>query len=398
MKVCSYCDRTFHKTEHLLRHERSHTGEKPFHCLKCGRRYARSDVLLRHVKFFHSQDASSQGEQSTSDNTTRPDGDGLQDCIQVESAGNSTREAASQADPEPVTEPAAARNMAPPDVSELMRTEQSVATELDTLAAASILHAGRGRPDEVEATAVPDEMSPQPASARGLMPSLATPPPDLLSYATGLFNGGVDVIPSPSMFMIDNVYTNDPPPGNGIFGLPYNNFSMLDFMDLPLPGDSPQTARSSQLSSTDRASSIPLERFAQVSRLWPGNKSRMANRTAFASKIWADVASYKGDNICTNVFVSESSPTPVISKENESKWGMDEDKRQELIREFASNSGPDDNGLAFPPTRLLNLGLDIAFRQPHSLLPFIHRPTFSAKLAPNSIVFSVYALLLTGID
>ncbi|KAH8593151.1 hypothetical protein B0O99DRAFT_222582 [Bisporella sp. PMI_857] len=49
-KKCSFCDRTFTKQEHLRRHQRTHTGERPFGCPKCSRRYGRSDVLARHIQ------------------------------------------------------------------------------------------------------------------------------------------------------------------------------------------------------------------------------------------------------------------------------------------------------------------------------------------------------------
>ncbi|RKF64835.1 putative c2h2 type zinc finger domain containing protein [Erysiphe neolycopersici] len=49
-KQCSYCDRKFSKVEHLKRHERSHTGERPYTCPKCQKSFSRSDVLIRHLK------------------------------------------------------------------------------------------------------------------------------------------------------------------------------------------------------------------------------------------------------------------------------------------------------------------------------------------------------------
>lgn len=66
-RKCQYCEKTFFKTEHLLRHERGHTKERPFQCKTCGRVYGRqygnpedtsesttdfrlSDTLLRHAK------------------------------------------------------------------------------------------------------------------------------------------------------------------------------------------------------------------------------------------------------------------------------------------------------------------------------------------------------------
>ncbi|KAH8698713.1 hypothetical protein BGW36DRAFT_426405 [Talaromyces proteolyticus] len=49
-KTCDYCGRLFTKTNHLERHLRSHTKEKPFRCDNCGRQYSRQDSLLRHQR------------------------------------------------------------------------------------------------------------------------------------------------------------------------------------------------------------------------------------------------------------------------------------------------------------------------------------------------------------
>ncbi|KAL5089148.1 hypothetical protein Trisim1_006001 [Trichoderma cf. simile WF8] len=47
-KKCDICDATFSRQEHLVRHIKSHTREKPFKCLICGKGFARQDVLNRH--------------------------------------------------------------------------------------------------------------------------------------------------------------------------------------------------------------------------------------------------------------------------------------------------------------------------------------------------------------
>ncbi|KAI0454640.1 hypothetical protein F5B21DRAFT_229370 [Xylaria acuta] len=49
-KRCSECGVCFSKTEHLARHIRSHTKEKPFSCRECGKSYSRQDSLLRHSR------------------------------------------------------------------------------------------------------------------------------------------------------------------------------------------------------------------------------------------------------------------------------------------------------------------------------------------------------------
>ncbi|KAI7770075.1 hypothetical protein ACKAV7_001937 [Fusarium commune] len=51
--VCGTCQRSFARSEHRKRHERSHTKEKPFECPECKRCFARRDLLLRHQHKLH---------------------------------------------------------------------------------------------------------------------------------------------------------------------------------------------------------------------------------------------------------------------------------------------------------------------------------------------------------
>ncbi|OAD73625.1 C2H2-type zinc finger transcription factor, partial [Phycomyces blakesleeanus NRRL 1555(-)] len=52
--VCEHtdCHRRFKRPEHLKRHQRIHTAERPFECTYpgCGRTFARSDNLTQHIK------------------------------------------------------------------------------------------------------------------------------------------------------------------------------------------------------------------------------------------------------------------------------------------------------------------------------------------------------------
>jgi len=50
--VCSVgdCESRFKRPEHLRRHEKTHTGERPFSCIICGRKFGRNDNLQIHMK------------------------------------------------------------------------------------------------------------------------------------------------------------------------------------------------------------------------------------------------------------------------------------------------------------------------------------------------------------
>ncbi|OHW91202.1 regulatory protein amda-related protein, partial [Colletotrichum incanum] len=49
---CLFCDRGFRKHEHLQRHTRTHTKEKPYGC-ECGLFFTRQDLLQRHRRVSH---------------------------------------------------------------------------------------------------------------------------------------------------------------------------------------------------------------------------------------------------------------------------------------------------------------------------------------------------------
>lgn len=56
---CRFCPRRFSYRVYLVRHERSHTGEKPFACSICGKRFGLSSNLYQHERRSHGRIPSS---------------------------------------------------------------------------------------------------------------------------------------------------------------------------------------------------------------------------------------------------------------------------------------------------------------------------------------------------
>ena len=47
---CRFCEKRFIAPSHVSRHERIHTGEKPYICETCGRGFTTSDHMMRHER------------------------------------------------------------------------------------------------------------------------------------------------------------------------------------------------------------------------------------------------------------------------------------------------------------------------------------------------------------
>ncbi|XP_060588224.1 zinc finger protein 561-like, partial [Ruditapes philippinarum] len=52
LPVCTYCGKIFTKTGNLNRHIRIHTGERPYECRTCGKRFSDQSYVRKHTEKF----------------------------------------------------------------------------------------------------------------------------------------------------------------------------------------------------------------------------------------------------------------------------------------------------------------------------------------------------------
>ncbi|KAH1857200.1 hypothetical protein KXX54_002751 [Aspergillus fumigatus] len=69
---CQRCSRTFARLEHLQRHDRSHTKEKPYVCKKCPKSFTRKDLLTRHERLSHSSPSGNHDTENGDHPTPAP--------------------------------------------------------------------------------------------------------------------------------------------------------------------------------------------------------------------------------------------------------------------------------------------------------------------------------------
>ncbi|KAE8147861.1 hypothetical protein BDV25DRAFT_26305 [Aspergillus avenaceus] len=382
IKKCTICDRRFKKTEHFKRHERSHTKEKPYECNICHKRYSRSDVLSRHAKGHISSGANVNSGVVNRQSSVSS----IQSPIHQHSSlpGHDNQQFPSMS---------GGMHAHPPQNSLTETNEISVPatgtfppSSLDFLADISA-HQARTGPDE------------NPVQNVNQQTYLEVPSAHQASYK------GITMDPMPNemlqLWLHPHATSRALDPGRDAgFGLAAETiWDPFVQQHEHLDGTSPDDT------GTQSGAGIPNERFAKVQRYWLGpsrNPGRLIN------DLWRKVASSNMENAFAFRSTQPFDGPPSLPQS--SRYGLDEDCRRQLHAIFGyvrfqghqqrfSEGWPPASDLApiflsnFPPAEILDMALDVYFRDIHPLMPFIHIPTFSAK---TTNMFVLYTMCLIG--
>ncbi|KAM5364911.1 hypothetical protein ACJA88_012753 [Fusarium oxysporum] len=401
-RKCAYCERVFTKEEHLKRHERSHTGEKPFKCCKCGRSYARrcSDVLFRHSQTHFSTNNNGQSEYRPE----RPSSD----TIQVGHDNELCRDDGNV-------------SISLPERQISVSLDPAVPGAQDRNSTASPQHApsapSSAMPSPPTETHVEDMLRPKKRQRFSPQSQHIVDDSQGISMAQSTCTISDMLL---SQFDIDQVstFTGIEFDQQGILGS-FDNFSMFSFGTGQTPGfgdmqfnydaiDGPDldssgfpysiptidTTSCSQKSRSGGLMTISASQMQKVQRIWSRQRPKVL--TPINSRLWDAVIKHNADNIFTT-------PQQSVNLEDYQSLGrnMDQACRNRLIRYCndldgsCGSSATTTDKTAMFSVDLLDSSLDFYFQFFHPVLPFIHKSTFNARDAPSSLLL---AMCLDEID
>lgn len=154
-----------------------------------------------------------------------------------------------------------------------------------------------------------------------------------------------------------------------------------------------------------KSEDIPNERFAKVQRVWLTPSSGTGR---IMNCLWRRVAGSEMDSVFEiNTIDLNSQPEQLAG----SRYGLNEDCRQRmnsLFNQFAPRpnqshmstaSGATFNSLPnFPPAEILDMSLDLYFREFHPLMPIVHLPTFSANRTRLPLLYVMCLIGMIALD
>ncbi|KAF2270526.1 hypothetical protein CC78DRAFT_557294 [Lojkania enalia] len=380
LKQCSLCDRKFTKLEHVKRHERSHTRERPYECPTCKKHFSRSDVLFRHCK-GHAQNALNRLNNNQQQNQQKPQHPQQQQQLtQHQSEDKKTpHPTAPRTDSGPNAE-GTPQIPQDPSLSPLSRRRSSQQTPLtngenqqNTNASPAI---NVRRPSVSQHTSPNDSRlealinaaqhlepatdvawrSPSPINIstdndrylsrnQESMPPPIDPAIDMLSFSpaghvSSLDQWAFELVqsnhPLPNRTPADALQTWLFPLDNDLLNSSGSHHmtidSHFDHDAFRHPADSQASPSGS---SASIASRIPRERFARVESCWP---SRNRKSVRLMPTLWQSLVACECTNILSEIPLGVIE-TPISERERRnSRWGLDDECRDML--QGAINNAP----------------------------------------------------------
>ncbi|KAF2199958.1 hypothetical protein GQ43DRAFT_96793 [Delitschia confertaspora ATCC 74209] len=437
LKQCSLCDRKFTKLEHVKRHERSHTRERPYECPTCKKHFSRSDVLFRHCK-GHAQNALNRvnnqpplNQNSSDDKKTLSHLSGQQPdsghMSEQQDPGLSplSRRTSSQQVPHLNNENTQTSNRSPtihvrPSLSQNPSPNDS---RLEAL----INAAQQLEPPPTDITwqspspiNLPSENDRFTSHRQETMPPPIDPAMDMLSFSpsgpvSSLDQWAFELVqsnhPLPNRTPADALQTWLFPLESDLLTSTSHHMALdhhhFDHDGLRAIHQSDNLASPSG-SSASIASRIPHERFARVESCWP---SRTRKSKRLMPTLWQSLVQSEGTNVLSEPPRPGQVETPMSERERRSsRWGLDDECRNllqgalhnspqaapllrssESYGDTASSNGettqsPGSENVVFPPAEILDIALEMYLYYFHPTLPIIHIPTYSAKTAPRPMM------------
>jgi hypothetical protein len=171
----------------------------------------------------------------------------------------------------------------------------------------------------------------------------------------------------------------------------------MSYWDLPSVAPTSQGPRS--LENQEFSRNIPAERYKRTQDCWPifsRKKHVSCNDLLFCA------TNCQFENLFSSLSLGVGIEQRHAIKQPKSRRGFDEACRLRLMEEFnievqdtstgfdISSANPSHTShLQFPPAELLDIALDLYFREFHPAITFIHLPTFSAHATPSSLLFVI---------
>ncbi|KAL2071345.1 hypothetical protein VTL71DRAFT_12580 [Oculimacula yallundae] len=344
--VCPECSAVFARTEHLQRHREGHMGLRPFSCGECLASFSRKDVLVRHMQIHYSSETPPSKQHRT------PCTSKQREC----SYALSKNRLASQ------------------------NAQSSVASQ-DQILQNATTYAGLGtQPDS----------STQQFQNLSQSGNIALPcwPPSDIEPITGL-SSQPSLAPDQNTGSVFDVYGDIEGSGSSHVGAFWGFDSYLPFGEMPslsspsaLQFSLPQTLDPQFAVATQnlpppasggpevdrRESEDPEPNLTQTFRSPDSSDERSSGRRVLATKdcIDQDSDAWRAEDYCH---------VPRLT----------EDVYHEMTKHFARYNRDDEywstfTSSDFPPITHINIFIQVYFEEFHSLLPFLHKATFTPTI------------------